>query len=66
MAVPRDRDLWQQRAAALRLIYADFALLHSMVIDEIGHPLPPDMADFIRDWLEVAARTAEKQVTGLP
>jgi hypothetical protein len=60
MTVPRERDVWQRRAAALRLVYADFALLHGMVIEEIGHPLPPDMADFVRDWLDTAARAVER------
>jgi hypothetical protein len=66
MTVPSERDIWQRRAAALRLVYTDFALLHGMVMDEIGHPLPPDMGDFVRDWLDTAARAVEKNVTGLP
>ena len=61
-----DAEIWRRRAAALRLIYADFALLHGMVIDEIGHPLPPDMGDFVRDWIDTAARAVEKNITGLP
>ena len=64
--VPRERDVWARRAAALRLIYSDFALLHGMVMDEIGHPLPPDMGDFVRDWLDTAARAVEKNVSGMP
>ena len=63
---PRDTETWRRRAAALRLVYTDFPLLHGMVMDEIGHPLPPDMGDFIRDWLDTAARAVEKNVTGLP
>ena len=59
-------DVWQTRATALRLVYADFALLHSMVIEEIGHPLPPDMGEFVRDWLDTAARAVERNVSGLP
>lgn len=63
---PSDRELWRRRAAALTLIYSDFPLLHGMVMDEIGHPLPPDMGDFIRDWLDTAARVVGKNLTGLP
>ena len=61
MTDPRDREIWQQRAAALRLVYTDVALFHDLVVEEIGHPLPPDMVSFVRDWLEVAARAAEKR-----
>ena len=59
-SVPSERDHWQRRAAALRLIYADFALLHGMVMEEIGHPLPPDLRDFVRDWLDAARVAVEK------
>lgn len=59
-------DIWRRRAAALRQVHTDFALLHGMVMDEIGHPLPPDMGDFVRDWLDTAAKAVEKNVTGLP
>jgi len=62
----QDSEVWRRRAAALRLLYLDFALLHGMVIDEIGHPLPPDMGDFVRDWLDTAARAVEKNLTGMP
>lgn len=64
MAQPPADDVWKVRAEALRRVHADFPLLHGMVIDEIGHPLPPDMADFVRDWLDTAARAVEKNVVG--
>lgn len=54
-------DVWRPRAEALRRVHADFALLHRLVIEEIGHPLPPDMADFVRDWLDTAARAVEQR-----
>ena len=63
---PHDTETWRRRAAALRLVYTDFPLLHGMVMDDIGHPLPPDMGDFVRDWLDTAARAVEKNLTGLP
>jgi len=59
-SVPHGRHDWQRRADALRLIHADFALLHGMVMDEIGHPLPPDLRDFVRDWLDTARVAVEK------
>jgi hypothetical protein len=55
-----DPETWGRRAAALRLILADFALLHGLVMDEIGHPLPPDLRDFVRDWLDAARVAVEK------
>ena len=58
---PRQPDVWQRRAAALRLILEDFVRLHGMVMDEIGHPLPPDMRDFVRDWLDAARAAVEKR-----
>lgn len=65
-SIPPSEDIWQRRAAALRLVLADFPLLHGMVIDDIGHPLPPDMGDFVRDWLDTAAAVVERNLTGLP
>jgi len=64
MTASNDRELWQRRAEALRLVYADTALFHDLVVEEIGHPLPPDMVSFVRDWLEVAARAADKRAAG--
>lgn len=57
-----DDDPWRRWSAALRLIQADFALLHDLVMDEIGHPLPPDMRDFVRDWLDTAAHAVERRM----
>lgn len=57
-----DPELWPRRREAIRRISADLALLHGMVVEEIGHPLPPDLADFLKDWLEVAGRAVDKQI----
>ena len=57
-------DRWRERAAALRVVHTDVALLHELVVEEIGHPLPPDMVDFVRDWLDVAMRVAERKAAG--
>lgn len=54
-------DPWQRRLDALRLVHDDFESLHRAVLGEIGHPLPPDLTDLVRDWLEVAVRAAERQ-----
>jgi hypothetical protein len=56
-----DAQQWQRRLDALRLIQSDFTLLHTLVMDEIGHPLPPDLRDFVRDWLDTAVHALEKK-----
>ena len=58
---PESGDTWERRAEALRQILADFAVLHGLVMDEIGHPLPPHLRDFVRDWLDSARAAVEKQ-----
>ena len=57
----QDEQQWQALLDALRLIQSDFATLHALVMEEIGHPLPPDLRDFVRDWLDTAAHAAEKK-----
>lgn len=53
-------DPWSRRLDALRVVHDDFETLHRAVLGEIGHPLPPDLTDLVRDWLEVAVRAAAR------
>jgi hypothetical protein len=62
----RNDGPWVRQHAALKLVHAEFLLLHRLVMDEIGHPLPPDMGDFVRDWLDTAARAVERKLQNSP
>jgi len=61
-----ERPAWEARDAALRPILDDFERLHALVMDEIGHPLPPHLRDFVRDWLDTARAAVAKRLAAPP